>query len=98
MSSRVDPHPPTSSELLTGDAPPSTAPLKEPVTSFVINPAAESHEERTNSKSDGNGTDGDGAAEDGAAETLSRIGGRSDGAYWGGGVALHYQRLEDEYV
>lgn len=102
MSSRVDPNPPPppicEAADDAGDAPTSTAPPKELVTRFVVKPAAEPHEEPTNTESDGGGIDGGGAVEDGVDETLSKKGGRSDSAYWAGGVALHYQRLEDEYV
>lgn len=105
MSNRVDPTPPpppppTSSELLTGPMPPigetagkegetpTSTPVKtkDSVTRFAVKPAAESQAESTTS-----------TAGDGAAQSLADKG-RSDGAYWGGGVASHYQRLEDEYV
>lgn len=94
MSKRVDPclpppPPPTASEPSAGSMKPSsgggaqlTDPPEESVTRFVVKPDAEPREGTTDH--------GDAESDDGR--------GSGDSAYWVGGVAAHYQRLEDEYV
>ncbi|CAN0487839.1 unnamed protein product [Ectocarpus sp. 12 AP-2014] len=102
MSNRIDPcpHPSTPASIIpstsdTADAVaggatlvmPTTEPPEQRVTRFVVKPAAD--------EAGGgfqHGThQGVGGGVDGNKE-------RAGGAFWGGGVAAHYQRLEDAYV
>lgn len=78
-----------------------TDPSEDRVTRFMVKPAVESQEGGAESNHSGDGTYASGTVEymgmGGDAE-----GGGSRGefgsAYWVGGVAAHYQHLEDEYM
>lgn len=99
MSNRIDPCPPSpppqaasapsaaSMQLSSAEPAPALGaqladPPEERVTRFMVKPAAESRADTTEG----------GYTESGGNPSSS------DSAYWAGGVAAHYQRLEDGYV
>lgn len=102
MSNRIDPClasvPPTSflpPISVTADAVadgathaiPTTEPPEQRVTRFVVKLAAD---EVAGGFQKG--------AQQGGGDGVDGNKGRARGAFWGGGVAVHYQRLEDAYV
>lgn len=102
MSKRIDPCPPPArpastipstsdtADAVAGGAThamPTTEPPEQRVTRFVVKPAAD---EAGGGFQQGT-HQGVGGGVDGNKE-------RAGGAFWGGGVATHYQRLEDAYV